>query len=245
MKLSVVIPAYNEEGSIEKTTLAFDAELNKQKIDHEILVVNDGSKDKTESILKKLSSKNKNLRYVNNPTPGGFGLAVRCGLDNFNGDYAAIVMADMSDDPKNLVKMYKKAVRENLDAVFGSRFHPESKVSDYPKFKLFINRIVNFFIKILFFINYNDTTNAFKLYKKETIKGISPLISKHFNLTVEMPLKTIIRGYSYAVIPTNWTNRTTGESKLRLKEMGSRYLFIILYSLVEKFFSRGDYRKKK
>ena len=72
----------------------------------------------------------------------------------------------------------------------------------------------------------------------------APLLSKHFNLTVELPLKAIVRGYTYAVVPINWYNRTTGVSKLKIKEMGSRYLFIVLYVWLEKLLSRGDYVKK-
>jgi dolichol-phosphate mannosyltransferase len=73
---------------------------------------------------------------------------------------------------------------------------------------------------------------------------MQPLISPHFNLTVEMPLKAIIRGYSYAVIPISWTNRLAGESKLKIKEMGSRYLFIVLYLWLERTLSRGDYHRR-
>lgn len=242
--LSIVIPAHNEELSITKTVNAFHEKLDKSEIPHEILVVNDNSSDGTEKILNDLKSNIKELRYVNNTPPNGFGFAVKCGLKNFSGDYVAIVMADLSDNPDDLVEMYKLAIEKDLDAVFGSRFTKKSKVKNYPQFKLVINRIINNLIRVLFFMKYNDTTNAFKLYKKSTIEGISPIISYHFNLTVELPLKTIIRGYSYGVVPTDWYGREEGVSKLKLKEMGSRYLFTILYCLVEKLFSRGDYKKK-
>jgi dolichol-phosphate mannosyltransferase len=72
---------------------------------------------------------------------------------------------------------------------------------------------------------------------------VQPLLSNHFNLTVEIPLKAIVRGHSYAVIPISWRNRTEGTSKLSLKEMGSRYAFIVLYVLLERHLSRGDYRR--
>jgi dolichol-phosphate mannosyltransferase len=82
------------------------------------------------------------------------------------------------------------------------------------------------------------------MYRKETIQGIQPLLSPHFNLTLEMPLKAIVRGYTYAVLPNSWTNRKFGVSKLKIREMGSRYFFILLYCLIEKFFARGDFKKK-
>ncbi len=151
-------------------------------------------------------------------------------------------MADLSDRPIDLVKYYQK-IEEGYDCVFGSRFIKSGKTIDYPKFKYFLNRLTNNIIKTLFAIKYNDTTNAFKIYRKETINGLKPFLSHHFNLTVELPLKAIVRGYSYAIIPNHWTNRKGGESKLRIKEMGSRYFFIILYCLLEKWLSRGDYKK--
>ncbi len=244
MKLSVVIPGHNEEASIRETVLAFHEELRLEKIPHEILVVNDNSTDNTEKILKDLSQKIPEVRYINNTPPNGFGFAVRCGLEQYKGDCVAIVMADMSDRPIDLVKYYRKMVEGNYDAVFGSRFKKGGKVIDYPLTKLVLNRFTNGIIKVLFGIRYNDVTNAFKLYKRETLEGLKPFLSHHFNLTVELPLKAIVRGYSYAVVPNYWTNRKAGESKLKLKEMGSRYFYIILYCLLEKWLSRGDYKKK-
>ncbi len=104
---------------------------------------------------------------------------------------------------------------------------------------------MNNFIRLAFGFRYNDVTNAFKLYRRHVILGVKPFLSPHFNLTVEIPLKAIVRGYSYCVAPNDWINRATGESKLKIKEMGSRYLFIILYCLIEKWLSRGDYRRRE
>lgn len=245
MKLSVVIPGYNEEASIEETVRAFHIELKKEKIDHEIVVINDNSNDSTESILKRLHKELKEVRYINNTPPNGFGFAVRKGLESYRGDCVAIVMADMSDRPIDLVKYYRKMEKGNYDAVFGSRFIKGGKVIDYPGFKLYLNRFTNGIIRTFFGIRYNDVTNAFKLYKRETIDGVRPFLSHHFNLTVELPLKAIVRGYSYAVVPNHWINRKEGESKLKIKEMGSRYFYVILYCLIEKWLSRGDYQKGK
>jgi dolichol-phosphate mannosyltransferase len=182
---------------------------------------------------------------VNNVPPHGFGFNVRNGLEHFTGDCVAIVMADMSDRPVDLVKYYRKMQQGNYDAVFGSRFIKGGKTIDYPKNKIFLNRFTNTLIRILFGIRYNDTTNAFKLYKKDTLEGLKPFLSHHFNLTVELPLKTIVRGYTYVVVPNYWTNRKAGTSNLKIKEMGSRYFYIILYCLLEKWLSRGDYKKKE
>jgi dolichol-phosphate mannosyltransferase len=107
---------------------------------------------------------------------------------------------------------------------------------------LFLNRLANAWIRAIFRHGYNDTTNAFKAYRREVIETMQPLLSNHFNLTVEMPLKAIVRGHTFAVVPISWTNRATGVSKLKVQEMGSRYLFIVLYVFLEHHLSRGDYR---
>ncbi|WP_221643065.1 glycosyltransferase [Nostoc sp. 2RC] len=242
--LSIVIPAYNEEDCIVQTVRTISTVLEQENIDYEILVVNDNSKDNTEQLLQQLNSQNSKLCYINNYYPNGFGFAVRCGLENFTKDAVAVVMADSSDAPEDIISYYHK-LQEGYDCVFGSRFIRGGKVIDYPTHKLIVNRLANLFIKILFGFKFNDTTNAFKIYRKEVIEGISPLVSHHFNLTVEMPLKAIVRGYSYTTIPITWRNRTTGVSKLKLKEMGSRYLFIVLFIWLEKHLSRGDYHLSK
>lgn len=244
MKLSVVIPAYNEEESISETLRSLYNTLKKYDIPHEIWVTNDNSKDNTVGVLQELQKEIPTLVFETNKGPNGFGYAVRYGLERFSGDCVAVFMADMSDDPEDLVKYYKTMLADNVDAVFGSRWIKGGKVIDYPAVKKIINRVANFIIKMVIGIKYNDTTNAFKLYKRETMEGLKPFLSPHFNLTVELPLKTIVRGYSYSVVPNSWTNRKYGESKLKIKEMGSRYFFILVYCFVEKFFSRGDYMKK-
>jgi dolichol-phosphate mannosyltransferase len=244
MKLSIVIPAYNEEGNIATTVNAFFKELTAEKIDHEILVVNDNSKDSTLSILQDLNESIATLNVITNEGPNGFGHAIRKGLDRFQGDCVAIVMADLSDSPKDLVVFYYKMMTDQVDCVFGTRWSKGGKTYDYPKHKLILNRVFNNVIRILFRIRYDDCTNAFKLYKKDTIKGLQPFLSPHFNLTIELPLKAIVRGYSYSIVPNNWRNRTSGKSNLKIKEMGSRYLFILLYCWIEKLLVRKDYSNK-
>ena len=244
MNLSIVIPAHNEEGCIDHTINKLVDTLNKESINFEILAINDNSSDTTEEILQRLCALHTEVRFLNNAYSKGFGFAVRTGLENFKGDAVAIVMADGSDDPKDVVKFFRK-LQEGYDCVFGSRFMEGGKIYDYPKFKLVINRLANLFIRMLFALRYNDTTNAFKMYRSDTIHGLKPFLSHHFNLTVELPLKAITRGYSYAILPNSWTNRKIGESKLKIKEMGSRYLFIVLYCLIEKWLSVGDYMKGK
>ncbi len=243
LKLSIVIPAYNEEGSIAETVSNLFETMTKYKIDHEIVVVNDNSKDNTIEVLEKLKEGVSSLVYYTNDGPNGFGYAVRYGLEKYSGDCVAVMMADLSDDPVDLVRFYHRMIEDNVDCVFGSRFIRGGKLIDYPFHKLVINRIANTIIRIMVGTRYNDATNAFKLYKRQTIDGIKPFLSPHFNLTIELSVKSIVRGYSFTVVPNSWRNRKEGISKLKIKEMGSRYFFILMYCLIEKFFSRGDYKK--
>jgi dolichol-phosphate mannosyltransferase len=242
LKLSVVIPAHNEIGSISSTIHDTVAILDRERIDHEIVVVDDASSDGTAAAVQRLAEENPRIRCVRSHYSRGFGFAVRAGLDRFEGDAVAIMMADGSDDPEDLVK-YHRLLEDGYDCAFGSRFIHGAVVTDYPRLKLVVNRVANWVIRVLFRHGYNDTTNAFKAYRREAIETVQPLFSNHFNLTVEMPLKAIVRGHSYGIVPVSWTNRSVGTSAFSIQEMGSRYLFIVLYVFLEHHLSRGDYRR--
>jgi dolichol-phosphate mannosyltransferase len=244
MKLSVVIPAHNEEGSVAPTVEGIVDRLEREAIEYDVLVINDASRDRTKEIVDAIGASNPRVRCLTSYHPPGFGFAVRCGLEQFGGDAVAIMMADGSDSPEDLVTYYR-VLEEGHECAFGSRFIRGGQVIDYPWTKLIMNRIVNFGIRVLFRHGYNDTTNAFKAYRREVIEAIQPLLSHHFNLTVELPLKAIVRGSDFKVVPISWTNRKAGVSKLALTEMGSRYLFIVLYVFLEHHLSRGDYRRGK
>lgn len=236
-----MMPARDEEGCIVSSVEHLHVELRIHGIPHEIVVVDDGSTDSTWELLQSLRDRVPTLNPVQNTGQNGFGRAIICGLDSMSGDAVVIMMADESDDSRDVVR-YWQLLNEGWDAVFGSRFIRGGGVIDYPWLKRRVNRLANFFIRAMFRIRLNDTTNAFKAYRRTVIDGCRPLLSPHFNLTVELPLKTIVRGFTWTVIPITWRNRRTGTPKLKIKEMGSRYLFICLYVWLEKYFSRGDYR---
>jgi dolichol-phosphate mannosyltransferase len=244
MKLSIVIPAHNEEDSITETIDQIVNVLEQEKLEFEIFVVDDNSTDNTAIVLDQLCQRHTALKYETNTGPNGYGYAVRYGLDKYTGDCVAVMMADLSDSPHDLVRFYKTMTVGNYDCVFGNRFIKGGKTIDYPPMKRIINRIANLVIRVVMRIKYSDATNAFKLYRRNAIDGMRPFLSPHFNLTIELPLKAIIRGYSYTVIPNSWTNRKHGTSKLKIREMGSRYFFILMYCFIEKYFSRGDFNKK-
>jgi dolichol-phosphate mannosyltransferase len=243
MKLSVVIPAHNEVDSVALTVESCVQRLEQAGIEYEILVIDDASGDGTGAAVEAISERNANVRCVRSPLPPGFGHAVRAGLELYTGDAVAIMMADLSDSPEDLIAYYR-ALEQGYDCAFGTRFTGGGRTEGYPAAKLILNRIVNAGIRLLFQHGYSDTTNAFKAYRREVIDQLQPLLSNHFNLTVEMPLKAFVRGYNFAVVPVTWTNRRYGVSKLNLQEMGSRYAFIIMYVWLEYHLSRGDYRRK-
>lgn len=243
MKLSIVIPAYNEAEIIEKTLAYLHSCLTIENISHELIVVDDHCIDKTARRVESAKKNYGSIRLVKNTMRPGFGNAVRTGLEYAKGEAVCIVMADGSDDPNDVVAYYKTLCEQKVDCVFGSRFMKGSVVIGYPIHKLILNRLVNFVIRVLFSIRYNDVTNAFKMYRREVIDGTQPFLSQHFNLTVEIPLKAIVRGFSFSVVPISWKQRKFGFSKLRIREMGSRYLFIVCYCFIEKWLSRGDYHR--
>ncbi len=240
---SVIMPARDEEESLPATVAEIHDTFNRAGIPHEIVVVDDGSQDGTWRVLQELKTKIPTLSPTQNPGPHGFGRAIVWGLDHMRGDACVIMMADASDSATDAVA-YWKILGEGYDCAFGSRFIKGGKVIDYPRVKLFVNRVANFLVKLGFRHGLNDTTNAFKAYRRTVVDGCRPLIAPHFNLTVELPLKAIVRGFTFKVCPISWQNRKYGVAKLKIKEMGSRYFFICAYVWLEKYFSRGDYRRR-
>ncbi|QYM79890.1 glycosyltransferase family 2 protein [Horticoccus luteus] len=239
---SIVIPAHDEEESLPPTLRELYAELQRAGVPHEIVVVDDASRDRTWAVLQEMRAEIPTLAPTQNTGLHGYGRAVVWGLDHSRGDAVVIMMADASDSPVDAVK-YWQLLNEGFDCAFGSRFIAGSRVIDYPRLKLYINRLANLLVRIAFRLRLNDTTNAFKAYRRTVIDGCRPFLSPHFNLTVELPLKAIVRGFNYTITPISWQNRKYGEAKLKIKEMGSRYFFICAYVWLEKYFSRGDYRR--
>lgn len=242
MSLSIIIPCRNEEESIENTINEIVSYLLNKIDKFELIIINDYSSDKTLETLTLIAQKNKIVKVYNNQIIG-LGGAIRLGILKASYEFATIVMADLSDSPKDILKYYNEISKNNLDAVFGTRFSTDSKVINYPIKKLLFNRIFNYFVKILFWHSYNDFTNAFKIYKTDVLKSIKPIVSENFNVFLELPLKIISRKYQYSIISIDWKNRQLGEAKFKIKEMGSKYLFTLLYCFLEKILLNKKVKK--
>lgn len=228
--LSIIIPVRDESESLKGIMEHYSKNLT--NLEYEILIVNDFSEDNTLEKAKKLF-KNENFKILDNKKKG-LGGAINLGIMEARGEYIAIMMADYSDDINDLIKYHSLIKTGEFDAILGSRFMKKSKVLNYPLQKLVLNRVFNYFVCLIFWNNYNDYTNAFKIYKKKTLLEISPLISESFNIFLEIPLKIISRNYKYKIIPINWTGRMKGVSKFKIKELRSKYLFTLIYCFIEK-----------
>jgi dolichol-phosphate mannosyltransferase len=240
MLLSIVIPAFNEEKNIGKCLAELRHVLgDKYRLPYEIIVVNDNSRDATEEVVRTAMLDDPSVRMVSRPPPGGFGRAVRFGLEAVKGDVVVIYMADLSDDPEDVVASYRK-IEEGYDCVYGSRFVHGSQVVNYPIVKLIVNRIVNRVIQLLFWTRFNDLTNAFKAYRTAVIRDCGPYRASHFNMTLEMSLGALIRRYHITQIPIRWYGRTWGSSKLKLRQMGRRYLSTLLMLFFQRMLVADD-----
>ena len=231
MKLSIILPVRNEAKGISKTLDLICAGID--QIDYEIIAVNDFSDDDTYDIISKKKDSINKIKLFDNAKKG-LGGAINLGIEKSNGDAICIMMADLSDDISDLRKYYELIQSENVDAIFGSRFIKGSNVYDYPIKKLLLNRIFNYITKFIFLSDYNDFTNAFKIYKKKALIKTMPLISEDFNIFLEIPLKIISRKMNYKIIPIGWKNRKEGKAKFNMKELRSKYLFTLIYCFLEK-----------
>ena len=229
--LSIIVPVRNESENLKSVFDYFNDNL--KQIDFEVLIINDFSVDDTLEKAKSLITNYKNF-IVHDNSKKGLGGAINQGIQKAKGKYIAIMMADQSDDINDLLKYYDVIKTNKYDAVLGSRFLKDSKINDYPLQKLILNRIFNLFVSLIFWNKYNDYTNAFKIYSKKALTEIMPLISESFNVFLEIPLKIISRNYQYTIIPINWMGRKKGESKFKIKELRSKYLFTLIYCFIEK-----------
>jgi len=235
-KLSILIPTYREGKIIDTSIEDINITLKKEKIDFEIIVIDDNSNDQTIEKINQISKTNNHIRVILNSSSKGFGNSIIEGIKSANGDIICFVMADQSDSPKDIINYYNEIILNDYDCIFGDRWLEKDLVENYPKLKFYINRFGNKVLSKLFNIGYSDLTNSFKMYKKSVLLELFPLISYHFSITVEIPLKAISRRYSYKIVPNHWKNNIHTVSNLNFKHVIFTYSLIIIYCLIEKYF---------
>lgn len=240
--LSVVIPAYNEADVIGHTLDALRATLDGAGFPYEVVAVDDGSADATSSVIADRALGWPQLRSVRNDGAHGYGHAVRRGLAEFRGEAVAVVMADGSDSPGDLVRYYR-AILDGADCAFGTRFSGGATIRDYPRFKLVLNRIGNWLISALVGQRFEDWTNGFKCFRRWVVERMQPLVGGEFNLTVEMSMKAALAGARIAVVPNDWRQREAGDSKFRVLKLARLYLMTVVYCLLQDRLARGAARR--
>ena len=234
---SIVMPTYNEEDVVEETLLQLSAHLDVCKFNYEIIVVNDGSTDNTGSILDQFEKTHPSVIHISNPGPGGYGYAIQKGLQVYKGDAVVVVTSDGADSPKDIAAYFNK-IQEGYDCVFGSRFLPGTKVTGYPPFKLFINRMANKFLGLVLRSKYNDYTNGFKCYRRYVIDAMQPIISGQFNITIEMSVSAILSGWKYSVVPNDWTQRDAGSSTFSITKLMKPYFMTLIFCTTRNYIQK-------
>lgn len=228
MSLSIIIPAHNEEKNIEKVIKSIEQNVN---MEHETVVIDDHSNDKTSEVVQQLAKENKNIRLVKNDYDQGFTNALRKGFNSASHDMILPVMADLCDDTNTINAMYRIAL-EGFDIVCGSRYMKGGKKIGGPKVKSFFSRFVGFSLNLFIGIPTKDISNSFKLYRKTIIDSIN-IESDGFEVSVEIPLKAYFQGYKITEVPTTWINRKEGESKFNTFKHGFRYLKLYLWAIMK------------
>jgi dolichol-phosphate mannosyltransferase len=236
LDISIILPTRNETDGIAKCINKISDTLEKQNLTYELLIMDDESTDGTKDVVAKLSGSNKNIRLVNRSPPYGFGYSIRDGIQMANGKMAAIMMADLSDNPAFLASM-KERIDTGCDCVNGSRFLKGSKITGYSTVKYISNRMFNIAVMAGFFTGVTDTSNNFKAFRTDKAKKVT-LDSRGFEVGAELMLKMLINGMNICEVPVTWEDRASGTAKFRLRNNFIKYFLLFLKMLKYSYFDR-------
>lgn len=228
-ELSLIIPFKNENEYVKTVIGTVHRYLTKKKVDFEIIAVDD-SNDGTWEILKSLEKKYSDFRAVRGWKPPGYGKAIRKGFGLARGKIVVPFNGDMCDSLDDVMK-YVKIINSGYDMVFGSRYVPGAKVENYPRFKKIFSVLTNAFIMVMFRVNCSDITQSFKAYRKEVVDSIKP-VSDGYEISLEIALRAIKKGYKYKTIPIGWVGRKSGVSKMNLRKSAPLYFKIVMRLLL-------------
>jgi glycosyltransferase involved in cell wall biosynthesis len=229
MKISIIVPAHNEEKIIGKTLSSLYQVLKESGLNYEIIAVDDNSTDKTFRVMKEISKESKKIKVFHKSDekgPSGLGSVLLFGIKNAKGDVIIPFMGDLSDDPKDIIKLVKK-LEEGYDVVCGSRFIKGGKAVGYPFLKLIAHRTYNKFFSFIFGLGLEDFSNAFKAYRRKIFDSIQ-VESKGFEFNAEVLLKAHILGFRITEVPVKWCGRKEGTSKLGSFSPTFRFIFLKL-----------------
>lgn len=235
MLYSIIMPAYNEKDVISATVDELCGYLDGTGFGYELIIVDDASSDNTPLLIAELAKRHPNVVAIRNEGLNGYGYAIRKGLEIYKGDAAVVVTSDGADLPKD-VAIYFQKIHEGYDCAFGDRFDAPSTVTGYPPVKRVINRIANTMLGwIAGGDGYRDFTNGFKCYRRHVIDDMQPLEAGQFNITIEMSLKAVLGGHSFAVVPNDWHQRDGGESDFHVLRLLKPYAATLTFCLCRNY----------
>lgn len=230
MKLSVVVPAYNEQDNIKEVIDKIERSLD---IEHELIVVNDHSTDATAEIVNKLSRQYNNVRLVENKLKQGFANAIKTGLSNVATELSIPVMGDLCDDLLTIKKMLQK-INEGYDIVCGCRYIKGGARLGGSQLKGFFSYFVGWSLYYLLGFPTRDIANAFKMYRKTVIDSMD-IKSEGFEVSMEIPLKAYYLGFKITEVPTVWKERTKGKSSFQMMKLFPSYLKLYIWAIFKSF----------
>ena len=222
MKISIVIPAHNEENNLLRIVPALLKELDKYI--YEIIIVNDASSDRTREVGERLKRRYKKLKLVNRVPPCGVGRALRDGYKAVSekSEWVLSMDCDFLENIKEIRRLIDKA-NEGYDGVIGSRYVDKGRLVNYPPIKRVSNRLYHLFVRTLLGIKQRDLTNNFKLYKREIFKKIK-WSANDFAINAETGIFPVLYGYKIAEVPVSWVQRYFDKSDFKVFRLAPSYL---------------------
>jgi len=225
------MPVYNEEKTIEKIVEKVQ-NVNLGKIKKELIVINDGSKDKTREIIQNLMKKYKNIRLLNQNTNQGKGAAIRAGLKNFDGDILVIQDGDLEYNPEDFKRLIKPILDDKAKVVYGSRVL--GKIKGFQIFHHYIGNLgLSLITSLLYLRRISDMETGYKMMTKDVIKNIG-LKAKRFDFEPEITAKIIKKGYKIIEVPIIYNSRSFQEGKKITVKDG---IIALYYLLKYRFFN--------
>jgi SAM-dependent methyltransferase len=224
--VSVVIPCHNEEMNIEplvtQLKVFFDDYI------HEIIPVDDNSKDRTREVIQRLAQQDARIKPVFRSPPNGVGRAIADGYRVATGKYILSMDCDFQHLLPEIRDLFDAAA-QGYDVVVGSRFSRHSVLLNYPLAKIVVNRGFHALAQILFWQRFRDLTNNLKLMRREVVEKLQ-LTQPGFAVNAETGLQPLLMGYSIEEVPISWINRTPdmGVSSFRLVKVGGGYWQVLL-----------------